>query len=222
MAQYSCHSASTHLTRDQASRVLSAAGFAAAQLQTMVAIGIAESNLGIDAIGDCGLPPPRVGYRSFGIWQILQSPDDQDNRAQITDLLTAQGNANAAHGIYNRQGYNAWSTYKNGAYKAHLNGDGGGGGIPGAGVVSNVGGAVADGAKAVGGAITGTAGGIADAAKAFVHGAEWFANRHNWIRILEVIAGLIAVVIGLVIVNRDSIGAGLKEAGKAAAVAAAA
>jgi hypothetical protein len=84
------------------------------------AIALAESNGQPGAHGDVGLG--RSG--SYGLWQIFSgtwTPGDVGlPGGKYDDLYNPVANAKAAGIVYKKQGFNAWSTYKNGAYKLYL------------------------------------------------------------------------------------------------------
>jgi len=107
---------------------------------TMVAIAGAESGYQDNAEGDnlSGFSPVEQsnyadfaidGWLSFGPWQIFLGVHTSavEAAAQTTDkeelklwLWNAKNNAVIARQVYDSQGFSAWSTYNNGAYKAHL------------------------------------------------------------------------------------------------------
>jgi hypothetical protein len=91
--------------RDLASRV----GFPSTELDTAAAVALAESGGNVLARGDSG--------QSFGLWQV-NLPAHPEFTPQA--LLDAEGNARAALAIFQKAGWAMWSTFKNGAYKAHL------------------------------------------------------------------------------------------------------
>jgi Lysozyme like domain len=97
------------------------AGFTGSDLQTAVAIALAESdppgnpdsyNPETNAPG--GTP---VGQGSYGLWQIYLKKHPEF-RGQ--NLLDPQTNANAAYSIFSRSGFSAWSTYNSGKYLAYM------------------------------------------------------------------------------------------------------
>lgn len=92
----------------------------------MLAIAGAESSYNPTIAGDrLGNPFNCNGYESFGLWQI-HMPDHADllvslgapsDPCAMADWLKdPDNNAKAAAAILRRQGYTAWSTYKNGTY----------------------------------------------------------------------------------------------------------
>ena len=82
------------------------AGFSGADARIAAAIAMGESGGRPEAIGDNGT--------SFGLWQIHRPawPDFAD-----LDLLDPEVNAMAARIVYEKQGWRAWTIYKNNAYK---------------------------------------------------------------------------------------------------------
>lgn len=102
------------MTRDQIRAVASAAGFQGQDLDTAVAVAMAESSDNPDAAGD-----PQFGG-SYGLWQINLRWHPQYTAEQLDDPQT---NANAAYAIYKEAGHSfiPWSTFKTGAYLRYLN-----------------------------------------------------------------------------------------------------
>jgi len=114
--------------------------FTADVATTMVAIAMAESGGQDDAEGDnlsgftpaeqAGYEPFAVdGWLSFGAWQIFLGVHTQmvEKLAMTRDkeelklwLFVAKNNAQAAREVFDSQGYQAWSTYNNGAYLQHM------------------------------------------------------------------------------------------------------
>jgi hypothetical protein len=96
------------------------AGFQGDSAAVMAAIALAESG------GNPKAHNPRPPDNSYGLWQINMlggmGPERRrrfglSSNEQLFDPAT---NANAARGIYESQGYNAWSVYSSGAYKQYL------------------------------------------------------------------------------------------------------
>lgn len=91
---------------------------------TFAAIGVAESSLDWRVINDT----PATGDYSVGIWQINYYGSLYAGRAHDygTPQQLVEGGLSrqfyAAQGIYHGQGFGAWSTYNNGAYRQYLNG----------------------------------------------------------------------------------------------------
>jgi Lysozyme like domain len=103
------------LTREQIAAFAAAAGFTAPDLAIAVAIALAESSGNINALGDTELTPGG----SVGLWQINLRWHPEYTAEMLADPQT---NANAAFAIYTAAGHSfiPWSTYKSGAYVAHL------------------------------------------------------------------------------------------------------
>ncbi len=76
---------------------------------TAAAICEAESGGDPNALGDSG--------NSRGLWQIYGLAHPQYANASLFDPAT---NAQAAYAVYQSQGWPAWSTYNNGAYRNFL------------------------------------------------------------------------------------------------------
>ena len=101
-------------------------GFSERDAIILTAIALAESSGKADAHND----DRSTGDDSYGLWQInmLDEPDYPmgKNRAaalglsNYEELKDPSTNARAMKMIYDQQGFEAWSVYKNGAYKQFL------------------------------------------------------------------------------------------------------
>lgn len=91
------------------------AGFTGQDLVTAVAIALAESSGNPGAVGDLNITPGG----SVGLWQINLRWHPEFTAAMLVDPQT---NANAAFKVYRAAGnsFQPWSTFKTGAYTAHL------------------------------------------------------------------------------------------------------
>lgn len=179
-------------------------------------IARAESQLHTDAVGDCNLAT-RPGYRSFGLFQVLTPPANLDSEGP--KLLRADYNVEVAIQIQKTQGWGAWSTYKSGTWRANQSesqramlkvyaATGNSKwweGIPGVVPVEDA----VTGGKAVVGATLGVGEFLGQIIGYITSAAAWVADRNNWIRIIEVIAGIVAIAIGLVVLFRGSITKGV-------------
>jgi hypothetical protein len=86
-----------------------AAGFSGADLQTAVAIALAESSGDPSAVNPEG---------SYGLWQIYLPAHPEFAGANLSD---PQVNAQAAFAIYSAAGgFKPWTTYKSGKYLAYM------------------------------------------------------------------------------------------------------
>lgn len=107
------------LSANQISQVASNSGFDGDDLVTAVAVALAESS------GDSGAYNPETkagapdGKGSYGLWQIYLHAHPEFEGQNLYDPQT---NADAAYSIYQGAGgsFNPWSTFKSGAYQAHL------------------------------------------------------------------------------------------------------
>lgn len=95
------------------------AGFTGQDLVIAVAVALAESSGNPKAYNpetEAGAPE---GRGSYGLWQIYRNAHPEFDGM---DLYDPQTNANAAFAIYSVAGnsFRPWSTFKNGAYQAHL------------------------------------------------------------------------------------------------------
>jgi Lysozyme like domain len=103
----------TPLTQDQISNYAAEAGFVDPDLDTAVAVAMAESSGDPSAVGDLN-----VGG-SYGLWQINLKYHPEYTADELSDPQT---NANAAYAIYAAAGntFQPWSTFNSGAYQAYL------------------------------------------------------------------------------------------------------
>jgi len=106
------------LSAAQIAGFASQAGFTGDDLPTAIAIALAESNGDPSAVGDRSLAP--LKGPSVGLWQI---DIGQQEHPEVTEeqMLDPAQNAAKAFEIWQIQGFNAWTTYKSGAYTAYLN-----------------------------------------------------------------------------------------------------
>jgi hypothetical protein len=103
------------LSQSQIQEYASNAGFSGDDLNTAVAIAMAESSGNPSAVGDLNITPGG----SIGLWQVNLKAHPEYTAAQLTDPQT---NANAAFAIYSAAGsaFTPWSTYNSGVYKQYL------------------------------------------------------------------------------------------------------
>lgn len=103
----------SNLSATQIAQYAANAGFTGDDLVTAVAIALAESsgNPNADNTADPG--------GSIGLWQIDRGYHPEFAGEDLTDPQT---NANAAFSVYSAAGnsFSPWSTFKNGAYQAHI------------------------------------------------------------------------------------------------------
>jgi len=106
-----------NLTAEQIRQLASNAGFSGWDLETAVAIALAESSGNSNAIGDLTL-----GI-SVGLWQVNLKYHPEYSQEELLDPGT---NADAAYSIYQAAGnqFTPWSTFKNQAYLRHLDANG--------------------------------------------------------------------------------------------------
>jgi len=109
------------LSPSQIQAYAAAAGFTGDDLNTAVAIALAESSGNPGAIGDQSLAPTRGP--SYGLWQINIGSKANPQFASV-NLFDPQTNANAAYSIYSSIGgfgtTRGWTTYTSGEYAAYL------------------------------------------------------------------------------------------------------
>jgi len=106
------------LSAQEIAQFASRAGFTGTDLQTAVAIALAESSGNPQAHGDTGLGS---GSGSFGLWQIYSDAHPEFG-LDFTTLYDPQTNADAAYSVYASAGYSfsPWSTFKGGQYQAYM------------------------------------------------------------------------------------------------------
>jgi hypothetical protein len=109
------HVTGGNLSASEIQNYAAAAGFTGDDLNTAVAIALAESSGDPHAIGDLQLTPGG----SVGLWQINLKAHPEYSSQQ---LLDPQTNAVAAFAVYQQAGYSfsPWSTFNSGAYAAYL------------------------------------------------------------------------------------------------------
>lgn len=212
-----------------------AAGFTDDVIANMVAIAWAES--GLDTTKHNTKPPDD----SYSLWQInMYGPLGPARRAQWhlaknEDLFDPMVNAKAAFDL-SSGGHNLlpWSTFTSGAYKqfvpkvqAAFTSTAPKKGEPGysTGKADPIGNVLGLGAAAAGAggkvlsaaeqAAAATASSLASLVSIITKAGAWVANRHNWVRIIEVLTGVIAVVVGALMVSKD-LGASPASIAKAA------
>lgn len=106
------------LTRDQVRQLLYNAGFKKNSPDTEILVSVAYAESGAEPNAHNNKPPDD----SYGIWQInMRGKLGPDRRKKfgITDnrqLLDPATNAKATKIVYDDQGLDAWTTYKNGEY----------------------------------------------------------------------------------------------------------
>lgn len=110
---------SGNLTADQIRQYAANAGFSGNDLNTAVAIALAESGGNPSAYNPEIAAGAPAGLGSFGLWQIYLNAHPEFAGLTLTDPQT---NADAAYQVYSAAGgsFNPWSTFKSGAYEAYL------------------------------------------------------------------------------------------------------
>lgn len=107
------------LTASEIAQYAAAAGFEGDDLPVAVSIALAESSGKTDAYNPETAANTPEGLGSVGLWQIYLKVHPEYTREQ---LLDPRSNAFAAYSVYRQAGnsFRPWSTYKSGAYVAHL------------------------------------------------------------------------------------------------------
>lgn len=103
------------LTASQIQGYAANAGFSGDDLNTAVAVALAESSGRTGVVGDTSITPGG----SIGLWQINLQAHPEYTAAELTDPQT---NANAAYAIYSAAGgqFTPWTTFNTGAYMQYL------------------------------------------------------------------------------------------------------
>lgn len=172
-----------------------AAGFRGADLQTSIAVALAESG------GDPSAHALTSREDSRGLWQInvRAHPELSGN------LYDPATNARAARAVLRKQGWGAWSVFKSGKFLLYM---------PVAGVAVrdlpagvDTGDPAADALAGPVDALKGAAGGVVETGKAILSVGElaakagtWMAQPGNWLRVMYVVLGGMLVVGALVVV----------------------
>jgi len=107
------------LTAQQIAQYARNAGFTGNDLLTAVAVALAESGGKVAAYNPEAQAGTAQSKGSYGLWQIYRQAHPEFDGWDLND---PQINANAAFRVYSDAGnsFRPWSTYKNGAYSAHL------------------------------------------------------------------------------------------------------
>lgn len=175
-----------------------AAGFLGTDAITMTAIDQAESSGNTTAIN----PIPCVGIAQINV---KAHPE-----YTATQMFDPAANAQAAHKIWQAQGFSAWTTYTSGTYKRYLAGA----------TAAASGGATA---SAPGGLLNPINGGHAlgtgiNAYQAIDTLAGQVDNPLFWARVLFILAGIVMVGMGILSMSKTAITSGVKTATKIAEV----
>lgn len=182
------------------------AGFSEALIPTAVAISIAENDTG--AVDRVSILPNSDGSRDYGMWQINDKAH-ADLFARFPQWWSVQ-NANMARAVYDEAGqsWRPWTTYKTGAYKAHM--ARGEAAAKAAGptaqapyeeqwdipVVTDT----VDAIAAVAETLRGIGNGIKSAAGAVFKAGAWAAKPESWQRVALVVAGGGLLIVGMTLV----------------------
>ena len=95
------------------------AGATPTEATTLTAISGAESNFGKSPVS----PPNHNGSRDYGYFQINNAAHPQMGGAAVASLPLSEQAKLALQIARSPEGFGAWTTYKNGAYKDHLGQD---------------------------------------------------------------------------------------------------
>lgn len=224
------------LTDAQIAGYAAGAGWTGSDLVTAVAVALAEHRGHVDttARGDVALQTATWGP-SVGVWQIRSLKAQKGTGAVRDELanLDPATNASHAHQIWGSSGWRAWSTYNDGLYLLYKGraatavgqsstAPSSAGSGPDSGVTtvsftpaefdpSNP----LDWLKLPGGIV----GALQTIATGAVKTAHWLSNRHNVVRVAQVLIGGTAVVTGLYIVARPAVQPVVEQAQQATAKA---
>lgn len=183
-----------------------AAGFRGADLNTAVAVALAESG------GNASARNLSSREDSRGLWQINVRAHPEFANSNLFDPAT---NARAARTVLRKQGWRAWSVFTNGKFLLYM---------PTAGAAVNslpggldTGDPITDRAS---GAIEGTIGGAIDTGQSIVSigqlaakAGTWINDPSNWLRVAYVVLGG-ALLIGALVVVAAPMAANVVPAGK--------
>ena len=176
-----------------------------AEALTMGALAMAESS---------GDPNAHNPSGASGLWQIMPSHASDKGWTYGTNFYDPATNARMAYFVLHHQGYSAWTTYTNGAYRKFL-----GGSVPNVSPnISNAGMLAIPGipgpgqAPLIGG---GTGGGIIGGVQTPSTGSLLGIPTHLfdvglWRRIGIALVGFLLIVVGLIILMRRPLAAGAK------------
>lgn len=91
-------------------------GFNRSEVPTAVAIALAESS------GESTAKNTSSGQLCAGLWQVntVANKAIVDKYKSLGGIYSPIGNGKMAYAIYKQQGWGAWDTYKNGAYRKYL------------------------------------------------------------------------------------------------------
>jgi Transglycosylase SLT domain. len=172
--------ATNQLTDQQIANVAVASGWTGQDVVIATAVALAESG------GDSLQQHHNLdGSTDYGLWQV-NSVHGFDPK----DLLEVIDNGKAAHEVWSKQGWEAWTTFKTGAYllymsraKAVTPSVGPGGTVEGHSATESV----------------NVLSGLLDFVSA---GADWLSNAHNWVRIAQSLVGGVLIITGLAIMSK--------------------
>jgi hypothetical protein len=164
-------------------------------LSTIVAIGMSES--GGNASAD---HTNSDGTRDAGYWQINQVHWRGLTESAVKDLNV---NARLAAEVYAKQGFNAWTDYKNGKYRSKLSAAQNA--VKSLGTESvNTGIEDIAGAEVVGDVASTVGDTLSAAYNILSDGAKWIGNPGNWIRIVQVVGGVVVGVTAISLVLKET------------------
>lgn len=182
-----------------------AAGFTGSDAITMTAIDQAESSGNTTAINYI----PCVGIAQINVKTHPQYT--------VSEMFDPAANAQAAHKIWQTQGFSAWTTYTSGTYKRYLAGataaaSGGATASAPGGLLNPI-----NGGHALGTGIHALGTGI-NAYQAIDTLAGQVDNPMFWARVLFILAGIVMVGMGILSMSKTAITSGVKTATKIAEV----
>jgi hypothetical protein len=168
------------ITDQQIANAAAAAGWTGNDRVIAVAVALAESG------GDPTAQHRNAnGSTDYGLWQV-----NSVHGFPVPELLTVVGNGRHAHEVWQRQGWNAWTTYKTGAYTIYT--------LRALKVAPNASGEVTGSGEGV---VVET-NPISEAVKYAGKTTHWIADPHNWARVGMVIVGGGLILVGVSVVTR--------------------
>jgi hypothetical protein len=177
------------------------AGFRSKDLPTAVAVAMAESRLNTDAIGD--------GGNSFGLWQI-HKPSHPELFAGNANWRDPATNARMAKAVHDKQGWSAWTMYKNGVYLLFISGAS----IQNAVRVAETEGGTSAAISGVTGTVENVTGSVGDINETLKTVVRFFSTGENWARLGMIVLGGVLMIVAGAIVARPVVDQAAKTIGQ--------
>lgn len=186
------------LTAAEIGAYASQAGFKGDALSWAIAIALAESGGNTQAVGKNS-----DGSRDRGLWQFNSRWHPEISDAEAFNPGTA---AKAAYRVSSGgKSWSQWATYKSGAARRQLPAAQTAATLAGTGRVTVPVDSALFGIPTPGD-LTGVVKSVGSLASIVITAAKWVGNPHNWVRVLEVVAGGAVIVIGLHMLAQTGVG----------------